>query len=68
MNTKNKNIGGQTNKLSTGPRRTMSLQENTGKLLKNGNVKTGRALSVGVRPSPGVGDSEEDQHIAKISK
>jgi hypothetical protein len=43
----------------------MSLQENTGKLLKNGNVKTGRALSVGVRPSAGVADREEDQQISK---
>ena len=45
----------------------MSLQENNGKLLKNGKVKTGRALSVGVRPGAGVGDREEEQQMAKIS-
>ena len=44
----------------------MSLQENNGKLLKNGNGKTGRALSVGVRPGAGVEDKEEEQHMAKI--
>ena len=44
----------------------MSLQENNGKLLKKGNVKTIRGLSVGERPG-GVGDREEEQQVAKIS-
>ena len=56
----------QTNKVSTRPRRTMSLQENNGKLLKKGNVKTIRGLTVGERPG-GVGDREEEQQVAKIS-
>ena len=56
----------QTSKLTTGHRRTMSLQENNGKLLKKGNVKTGRALSVDVRPD-GVGDMEEEQQMEKLS-
>ena len=43
------------------------MQENNGKVLKKGNVRTSRALSVGERPG-GEGDREEEKQMAKISK
>ena len=44
----------------------MSLQETNGKLLKKGNVKTSRALSVDEIPD-GVGDMEEEQQMENMS-
>ena len=64
LSTNNKNK--KNIEVSTGPRRAMSLQETNGKLLKKGNVKTSRALSVDEIPD-GVGDMEEEQQMENMS-
>jgi hypothetical protein len=67
MNKNKTNSGVKKNKASTKFRRTMSLQETNVTLLKKGNVKTGKALSVDVRPV-GVGDREEEKQMANMSR